>query len=42
MDRRDIDAELERVTADFHRLLDSATHAELCMPTNEAEQHVKE
>jgi hypothetical protein len=34
MDRRDIDAELERVTADFHRLLDSATGAELGMPTN--------
>jgi DinB superfamily len=34
MDRRDIDAELERVTADFHRLLDSATHADLRMPTN--------
>jgi hypothetical protein len=34
MDRRDIDAELERVTADFHRLLDSATRAELGMPTN--------
>jgi hypothetical protein len=34
MDRRDIDAELERVTADFHRLLDSATDAELRMPTN--------
>jgi hypothetical protein len=34
MDRRDIDAELERVTADFHRLLDSATRAELPMPTN--------
>ena len=34
MDRRDIDAELERVTADFHRLLDSATGAELAMPTN--------
>jgi hypothetical protein len=34
MDRRDIDAELERVTADFHRLLDSATRAELRMPTN--------
>jgi hypothetical protein len=34
MDRRDIDAELERVTADFHRLLDSATGAELRKPTN--------
>ena len=34
MDRRDIDAELERVTADFHRLLDSATGAELSMATN--------
>ena len=34
MDRLDIDAELERVTADFHRLLDSATSAELGMPTN--------
>jgi hypothetical protein len=34
MDRRDIDAELGRVTADFHRLLDSATPAELGMPTN--------
>ncbi len=34
MDRRDIDAELERATADFHRLLDSATSAELHMPTN--------
>ncbi len=34
MDRRDIDAELERVTADFHRLLDDATGAELGMPTN--------
>ena len=34
MDRRDIDGELERVTADFHRLLVSATHAELRMPTN--------
>jgi hypothetical protein len=34
MDRRDIDAELERVTADFHRLLDSATGAELGMATN--------
>jgi hypothetical protein len=34
MDRRDIDADLERVTADYHRLLVSATHAELRMPTN--------
>jgi DinB superfamily len=34
MDTRDIDAELERVTADFHRLLDSATGAELGMATN--------
>ena len=34
MDRRDIDTELERVTADFHRLLDCATTAELRMPTN--------
>jgi DinB superfamily len=34
MDRRDIDADLERVTADFHRLLDSATSAELRMATN--------
>jgi DinB superfamily len=34
VDRRDIDAELERVTADFHRLLDSATSAELGMPTD--------
>lgn len=34
MDRRDIDAELERVTADFHRLLDSATGAEFSMATN--------
>jgi hypothetical protein len=29
MDRRDIDAELERITADFHLLLDSAAPAEL-------------
>jgi hypothetical protein len=29
MDRRDIDAELERVTADFHRLLDGAALGEL-------------
>jgi DinB superfamily len=34
MDRRDIDAELERATADFHRLLESATRAEYHMPTN--------
>jgi DinB superfamily len=34
MDSPDIDAELERVTADFHCLLDSATPAELGMPTN--------
>jgi hypothetical protein len=34
MDRRDVDAELEGVTADFHRLIDSATRAELGMPTN--------
>ena len=34
MDRRDIDAALERATADFHRLLDSATRAELRTPTN--------
>ena len=34
VDRREIDAELERVAADFHRLLDSATTAELRMPTN--------
>jgi DinB superfamily len=34
MDRRDIDADLERRTADFHRLLDSATRAELRMPTD--------
>ena len=33
VDKRDIDAELERATADFHRLLDSATPAELRMPT---------
>jgi hypothetical protein len=30
----DIDSELEWVTADFHRLLDSATRAELRMSTN--------
>jgi DinB superfamily len=34
MDRRDIDAELERITADFHLLLDSAAPAELRRPTN--------
>ena len=34
MDRREIDVELERVAADFRRLLDSATTAELNMPTN--------
>jgi hypothetical protein len=34
MDRRDIDAELEQRTADFHRLLDSATPAELRLPTS--------
>ena len=34
LDRRDIDAELEQVTADFHGLLDSATSAELRMSTN--------
>ena len=34
MGKRDIDAELERVTADFHRLLDTATRAELRAPTN--------
>jgi hypothetical protein len=34
MDRRDIDGDLERTTADFHRLLDSATPAELHMSTN--------
>ena len=34
MDRRDIDAELDRAAADFHGLLDSATGAELGMPTN--------
>jgi hypothetical protein len=34
MDTRDIDADLERVAADFHHLLDSATGAELRAPTN--------
>jgi DinB superfamily len=34
MDRRDIDAELERVTADFHLLLDAANPAELRRPTD--------
>jgi hypothetical protein len=34
MDTRDIDADLERVAADFHHLLDSATRAELRAPTN--------
>jgi hypothetical protein len=34
MDARDIDADLERVAADFHHLLDSATRAELRAPTN--------
>jgi hypothetical protein len=34
MDRRDIDGELERAKADFHRLLGSATPAELRMRTN--------
>ena len=34
MNRRDIDAELERVTADFHRLLNSATPAELRAATD--------
>ena len=34
MDRRDIDADLDRVAADFHHLLDSATPAELRAPTN--------
>jgi DinB superfamily len=34
MDTPGIDAELERVTADFHGLLDSATHAELRSRTN--------
>jgi hypothetical protein len=34
MDTRDIDAELERTTADFHRLLDSAASAELGAATN--------
>ena len=34
MDRRDIDADLDRIAADFHHLLDSATPAELSAPTN--------
>ena len=34
MDRRDIDAELGRVTADFHLLLDAVAPAELRRPTN--------
>jgi hypothetical protein len=34
MDRREIDAGLERVTADFHELLDGATPAELGAGTN--------
>jgi hypothetical protein len=34
MDRRDIDAELARAASDFHHLLDSATGAELRMPSN--------
>ena len=33
MDGRDIDADLELVTADYRRLLDSATCAELRIPT---------
>lgn len=34
MDANGIDAELERVVADFHRLVDSATSAELRQPTS--------
>ena len=34
MDKRDIDAHLERAAADFHDLLDSATRAELLAPSN--------
>ena len=34
MDTRNIDADLERVAADFHELLDSVTRAELGAPTN--------
>ena len=34
MHRRDIDAELQRATADFHELLDAATSAELSAGTN--------
>lgn len=33
MNRHQLDGELERTTADFHRLLDSATPAELRAPT---------
>ena len=34
MDRRDLDADLERIAADFHHLLDSATPTELRGSTN--------
>jgi hypothetical protein len=34
MDRRDIDADLERVAGDFHELLDAATPVDLPAPTN--------
>jgi hypothetical protein len=34
MDRRDIDADLERVASDFHELLEAATVVELRGPTN--------
>ena len=34
MDKRDIDAHLERAAADYHDLLDSANPAELRAPTN--------
>ena len=34
MDRRHVDADLERVAADFQDLLDSATPTELRAPTN--------
>ena len=34
MERRDITKEMERVRADFHQLLDSATSAELRAPTH--------